>query len=181
MSTIVFFTGRQERIPLRCIPYRERQSIKTVLCWWFCQRVICIENQHVRIRFCYLSGQPQGRNSKNSALSMIGWVHIGVRARCLTFNWYGLAISLAGGILLLQMISTCLHGAYRKRWGGGRHPVKNAHLWYGECRRCRQWCGPLSSVEPPCSSSSSQWEQGGLQSRKFFLKLFATLLFVVFC
>ncbi len=41
--------------------------------------------------------------------------------RCLTFNWCGLAISLAylsreeRGYLQVQMISTCFRGA----WGGG--------------------------------------------------------------
>ncbi len=50
------------------------------------------------------------------------------QGRSYTYNWYGLAISLAyrsgkkAGIVLVQMISTCLRGAYR--WGGGsQHPV----------------------------------------------------------
>jgi hypothetical protein len=42
--------------------------------------VKCIDNQHAGIRSCYLSGQPQRLNSKNSALSMIGGADIGARA-----------------------------------------------------------------------------------------------------
>jgi hypothetical protein len=57
------------------------------------------------------------RGPVSSALSLIGGVHIGARARCFTFNLYGLAILLAypsgeeGGILLIQIISTYLHGS----------------------------------------------------------------------
>jgi hypothetical protein len=56
---------------------------------------------------------------------------ITAKERFFTLNCYGLAIPLAflsgvkGNILLVQPISTCLHGAYRKG-AGGRHPVINA-------------------------------------------------------
>jgi len=67
-------------------------------------------------------------------------VYIGARA-LLDINGNGLAISLAypsgeeGGILIVQMISTCLRGTLRKRerksapCGADLHPPPSKHLW----------------------------------------------------
>ncbi len=51
-----------------------------------------------------------------SYFSTLWWEFTSAQERCLTFNWHGLAMSLAypsggGDILLAQLISICLHGA----------------------------------------------------------------------
>jgi hypothetical protein len=126
-GAIVFLTRRQDGIPLRCTPYRQIQVvsyIKTVLCWWFCQRVKCIDNQHVRIPYCYLSGQPQRLGIRR--ILHIRWEgkFTSVQERCLTFTWYGLDISLVypSGEEFKWFLPafTALRGR-----GGGRHPVKD--------------------------------------------------------
>ncbi len=84
----------------------------------------------------------------SSALSLIAVPITSAQERCLTVNWYGLAVSLAYlsgeevGILLFQMISTCHAVMAIRRGGGGSAPC----YWTIDCWRVSSSLWPTDMV-----------------------------------
>jgi hypothetical protein len=82
-------------------------------------------------------------------------------ARALPDISYGLAISLdipsveEGGILLVQVISTCLRGALEERGGGGSTPRRPHNVLIFDTARWRELFPPLLLLYPKTEASAS--------------------------